>query len=319
MSWLVQRLPAGAATRDGAGTSQTVQYRIVDLGTIAGRTSIAKAVNDLGAVVGDSDSADGSSLAVAWRDGAPRALGTLPGGKQSHATDINSGGVVVGSSDTVSGWQHAVIFRDGEVIDLGTLGGNYSFATGINDLGQIVGGSQLATGGVHAFLWEQGQLADIGEFAPGDINNQGQVACQMSIGPRQRRACRWQAGTLTNLGGVDSGAYGVNQRGDVLGTARTACSAEHGFLWRDGTGIDLGSLGGQCVFSVARGLNDGGEVVGNSQTGSNQYSLPFLWRDGVFVDLSTRGLTPLDKLVAINNAGVIVGVHAVHAAVFFPV
>jgi probable HAF family extracellular repeat protein len=212
-----------------------------------------------------------------------------------------------------------VIFKGGEVIDLGTLGGSYSFATGINDLGQVVGISQLTTGGVHAFLWEQGQLTDIGEFAPGDINNQGQVACQMSVRPGQRHACRWQAGTLTDLGGFDSGAYGINQRGDVLGTARTACSAEHGHLWRDGTSIDLGSFGGQCVYSGGRGLNDRGEVVGNSQTGSNPYSLPFVWRDGVLVDLSTRGLTPLDKLTAINNAGVIVGIHAIHAAVFLPV
>src|SRR5690349_18607866 len=71
----------GAATTGDASTRRTGHYRVIDLGTIAGRSSVATAINDQGVVVGDSDSADGSSLAVAWHYGVPRTLGTLPGGR----------------------------------------------------------------------------------------------------------------------------------------------------------------------------------------------------------------------------------------------
>ena len=41
-----------------------------------------------------------------------------------------------------------------EIIDLGTLGGDYSYAYGINDSGQIVGWASTSSGYGHAFLYE---------------------------------------------------------------------------------------------------------------------------------------------------------------------
>jgi probable HAF family extracellular repeat protein len=39
------------------------------------------------------------------------------------------------------------------MVNLGTLGGNFSIAFGINDLGQVVGYSSTASGETRAFLW----------------------------------------------------------------------------------------------------------------------------------------------------------------------
>jgi probable HAF family extracellular repeat protein len=41
------------------------------------------------------------------------------------------------------------------MIDLGTLGGTYSYAITINERGQVLGYSFTASGEFHAFLWEE--------------------------------------------------------------------------------------------------------------------------------------------------------------------
>ena len=48
------------------------------------------------------------------------------------------------------------------MINLGTLGGNYSHAQDINEKGQIVGISETLTGDRHAFLWQNGSMIDLG-------------------------------------------------------------------------------------------------------------------------------------------------------------
>src|SRR5690349_6218446 len=50
--------------------------------------------------------------------------------------------------------QHAFYWsRSSGMIDLGTLGGTYSFAGGINDSGVVVGTSYTSTGSTQAFRW----------------------------------------------------------------------------------------------------------------------------------------------------------------------
>jgi probable HAF family extracellular repeat protein len=41
-------------------------------------------------------------------------------------------------------------------IDLGSLGGDFSFATAVNNRGQVVGQSLTAESWNHAFLWSNG-------------------------------------------------------------------------------------------------------------------------------------------------------------------
>jgi probable HAF family extracellular repeat protein len=117
-----------------------------DLGTLdgpSGGTSGADAINDLGQIVGSSDSMLGTRAAYFSRHGVI-GLGTLGGLSDAHA--VNNLGQVVGSSATSDG-NHAFItdLQGGPMLDLNTLippnSGwvRLSTADGINDAGQIIG------------------------------------------------------------------------------------------------------------------------------------------------------------------------------------
>ena len=70
---------------------------------------------------------------------------------------------------------------------------------------------------------------------------------------------------LDTLGGDESIAWGINDRGDVVGHSFYAGSEDsRAFLYSKGSMIDLGTLGG--VVSVARGINNSGGIVGASTT-----------------------------------------------------
>ncbi|MBM3475582.1 MAG: hypothetical protein FJX75_20140 [Armatimonadetes bacterium] len=66
---------------------------------------------------------------------------------------------------------------------------------------------------------------------------------------------------LGTLGGEESVAYDLNEKGQVVGKSQTASGEWHAFLWEDGTMQDLGSFGGE---SCACAINEKGEVAGYS-------------------------------------------------------
>ncbi|HEX5075458.1 MAG TPA: PKD domain-containing protein [Gemmatimonadaceae bacterium] len=154
------------------------------------------------------------------------------------------------------------------------------------------------------------------------INDAGQVAGTQNpgegAGQPPPRAMLYTPGVgvqdLGTLGGTKSAAFAINEQGQVVGYSTTATGARHAFLWTPGAGMrDLGVLA-DGLGSVARGINDRGEVVGESTLPipaipRNPETHAFLWTPtSGMQDLGALG-GELTSSVAydINNAGQVVG------------
>jgi len=214
--------------------------------------------------------------------------------------------------------------------DLGTLGtGTDAEAFSINERGQVIGDSYTsgAPGACYgvasgAFVWDREHgMVDLGGFGgtctvPNDLNNRGQiVGTSLVKGDAYLRAFLWQHGSLRDLGGSlggkSTGANAINENGETVGSARLPGeTTEHATLWRHvGQMTDLGTVGSDpCSF--AQGVNDEGQVVGDSSPSDCVYftiSRAFLWEQGSIVDLNT--LVPpnaplyLKYAYTINNRG----------------
>lgn len=284
------------------------RYAVVDLGTGGGPRSTARAINDKGQVVGSIQGASNeTSRAVLWEAG--RANFLAPANLFSHASDINDRGqVVLGIEQAplppaVEAEREAreprtirlgaFLWDSGRILDL-----KAGAATGINERGQVVGfGAPAASH--HAFLWESGQFLDlntrgvpegIGSFGYA-INDRGQVVGATTLADGTGRGFLWDGGEVTDLGrGV--GPLAINNKGLIVGSATTATSGYHAFLWTEARMRDLGQLA-RGTGSVARAINDRGQVVGMALTQGIALPHAFLWEEGALRDLNE--LIPADS------------------------
>jgi probable HAF family extracellular repeat protein len=163
------------------------------------------------------------------------------------------------------------------VTDLGTLGGAFSAATAINNRGQVVGRSTLNGETItRAFLWEDGVMTDLGTLGgtfttANAINNRGQAVGASEITANAaRHAVLFDRNGITDLGAVPASlvgtAFGINNRDDIFGGSTTQGSSRtgpfHAAQFKDGVGVDLGTLGGPTSF--AAGVNNRGQAVGRA-------------------------------------------------------
>jgi probable HAF family extracellular repeat protein len=105
-------------------------------------------------------------------------------------------------------------------------------------------------------------------------------------------------------GHADSWPTAVNDRNEVVG-GHTVSDQTHGFVWRDGTVTDLGTLAGGD-YSLAEAINRNGDIVGESGSYTGPGGIhAVLWHGGSVRDLGSLGGNSF--ATAINGNGLIVG------------
>jgi probable HAF family extracellular repeat protein len=241
---------------------------VFNIVTVPGASADASiAINNAGQVLVNS----ANQVSVWERNGGTQNV--VMSGTNSSGVAINNSGEAAGAGEPSQGsllqgffWQAA-----GGPHWLGSLGSGYSVATGLNDAGSVVGLSTTASYQQHAFLWQsEGGMQDL-------------------------------TPDLTSSGGATATA--INSSGEVAGYYFPNGSVSPlGFVWTKTGGLqDLGS-GGTLAF----GVNDEGEVIGQMPVASgNRHA--FSWtQTGGFVDLSTLGGSE-STATSMNRLGWILG------------
>ncbi len=267
------------------------------------------------------------------------------GGSVSFAINVNDSGEASGTSLLSGNEiLHAQIWiRPPHTIDLGTLGGPNSaiFQYNHGHAGQFVGWSETSKtdpydenycgfGTSHicrGFSWQRGKMRSLPTLGgnndqANDVNRRGQIAGDSETKTKDPN-CNppqvfdflgviWQPnGKITTLppyrGDTVSYAYTINQSGQVAVGNSGSCAAPtaHAVLWRNGSPINLGTLGGSA--NVALDINNRGQVIGNSDLSGNSVTHTFLWQRGAMRDIGTLPGDVDSFAGGINDEGQVVG------------
>ncbi|PWT98660.1 MAG: HAF repeat-containing protein [Terriglobia bacterium] len=214
------------------------------------------------------------------------------------------------------------------VTDLGTLGGSSSGAYAMNEAGKVVGFAETSNGGAQAFLWQPGTgMQGLGTLGGNDgvalaINQRGDVAGWDTLTPGgpppppdsscsvRCIAFLWtQTGgmvALGTLGGTYSVAFGINDRGDVVGESDNANGQIRGFHWKNGSMSELPTLPGGTI-SAAFDINNEGTIAGYSDRSDGSFHAVLWNRNGQIVDLGTLPGGGVSVAIAIDELGIVTG------------
>ncbi len=185
---------------NGAGAVVAVTEAGTNSGTFLyanGQTTIlpmsqAIAINDAGAIAGNSAYSEAVNQAVLYDHGTLIRLGTLPtdGYAYSTASDLNEAGAVIGTSQYGNGPQahtQSFLYENGQMTALGNFT-THNVANAINNLGAVVGYYTVAGATDHAYLIADGGQYDLNTLVANrggwtisraeDINDSGQIVGQ---------------------------------------------------------------------------------------------------------------------------------------------
>ncbi len=138
------------------------------------------------------------------------------------------------------------------------------------------------------------------------VNHSGQVCGYSNVGFNNAvHAFLYTGGRMTDLGSLGGGlseGYALNNSGEVVGYSTTTGYYSHAFASVGGRMIDLGTLGGASGNSDAYGVNDAGQIVGQSSIKGDNYAFRgFVYTGGRMYDLNSL-LDASSKTYLITNA-----------------
>jgi len=301
-------------------------FTITEIPAVEGNsTLLATGIDSRGDVVGtyyvsNGGSIDARAFLYDASKGSTRRIGGNDGSSIQMANGVNDSLAVALATDTRPGiHQRGFLWRDSAQTDIGALppgpNGPQSAATAINQRGWITGWSLGAKNFQRAVLWDGSALHDLGSADDNwsygyAINFDGVVAGATSVpnDPFHTHAAVFKAGAavqdLGKLGPYTSTAFGINDRGRVVGSSIAGTPNQlHAFVYDlpNGPMRDV-SPNAYCWLN---GVNNGGDAVGacKPSDGSNH---AVLWTNDVFVDLNDAISDPswlLTTAAALNDRG----------------
>ena len=293
-----------------------VHYQIKDLGVVGASPGQPFQITNNGLISGAVVSGGVSRASLWYQRFKVNIGGHGLGGANSIAFGANDRLQVVGEAETstpdpnhedfcgfrasgltASGTCLPFIWWGDGLVALPTLGGPNGVANQINNSGLVVGAAENS-------------LPDYSCPSP-------QVL--------QFKPVVWLNGHIQKLptvsGDPDGIAFALNQRGQVVGgsglcsaftiTTLTNLFPLHALLWENGKMTDLGSLGGTGYGggNLALGINNLGQVVGNSDLPGDTANHAFLWPKAKGMrDLGTLPGDAFSAAFSINDSARVVGI-----------
>jgi probable HAF family extracellular repeat protein len=287
-----------------------------------GTTSEARAINARGQVLINVAEGD-VTRSVLWTRGRIVEVATSDVG---FAVALNDRGqVVIVGGDRIGLWDDGAVTT---VLD--DLPGSLLSFADLSDRGHVAAYRITpASHGVQieAFVWHRGTLTPLElpspegsevvytDPVPVAVDARGRVLVNVSktdqVNGRVPGALLWDDGEFIDIGSLRPGlglettiGTDMNDRGQIVGTARTPGGDEHAFLWEQGQMTDLGTLPGDDAFnSTARKISNRGNVIGTSTGSLGQRA--FVWACGTMVALESAA-NPFVDPVDVNGDGDVV-------------
>jgi probable HAF family extracellular repeat protein len=264
----------------------------------------------------------------------------LQGVNFSSAMAINDPGLIVGTSNDITGDVHAVFWTDSTAVSPIRFefpahpGAEFGAAYGVNNAGDTVGETNNAAGGRDAIFWlGTGGTPQAASPAVMPPIAGAQFTAAYAINNSKRAVGESQSGSITMAvawlvsaagevgqptllgvpeGATASSAYFIDDNNRIVGEYTTASGMVHGILWSmnpDGTFamLDLPPIGGEATSeSVAYGINDAGQIVGESTTAAGVVSA-VTWTSVAPVVAAPLGTPAQANALAINDSGRLAG------------
>jgi probable HAF family extracellular repeat protein len=233
------------------------------------------------------------------------------GGTTSNAHAVNASGQVAGVTNG-----NACLWTNGTMNVLGTLGGVMSNSYDINASGQVVGCVYEGAPNyvTHAFVYSDGMMSLLDPFSVSNkptawsqangINDGGQIVGSAINANGNNDAFIYSNGTVTDL--CVGSAININANGQVVG-ADTTNGKPMAFLYSNGTMTHLGTLPNYTYGSIAFAINADGQIAGTSYYTNNQYARAFLYSNGTMTDLGMLRGYLQSWAYGINDNGQVVG------------
>ena len=181
----------------------------------------------------------------------------IPGARASWAYGVNNSGVIVGQYFDDNSVGHGFALDRGRWTTIDEPDGNYTVCWGINSSGAIVGEYTATSGSNHGFLYDNGKYTEIG-------------------------------------GGAQSGAFGINDKGEIVGSYLTDA-----FVWDGQNYTELKVPGAQITEGLR--INNQG-VIALMALNPGQPARSYLYQRGKYTEVKVPGATQT-YLYDINNLG----------------